>query len=1172
MAFVCTIPAVPTLQRDDDDLRITRWDFAPGAVTGWHTHGWPYFVIMLTEGILRVHNGAEISETSLTATSTASGAEQKQIFTAPALRGEVSARLVWLPLSATKLTLCWEVTLISRAQNAAFRLLVDTQTGEVIVRHCLTESISDATYNVFTSDSPSPFSPSWPTPDSTQPPTIARTFVTLPALDTNASPAGWISDGGNETLGNNVDAHTDRDANNVADLPRPQGSPARTFDFPLDLDSDPTNSAAAAVVQLFYWCNFMHDKLYALGFTEAAGNFQSNNFSRGGAGGDALQADAQDGSGYNNANMTTYGDGVAPRMQMYLFNGPSPYRDGDLDAEIILHEYTHGLSNRRVGGGTGISALQSDGMGEGWSDFYALSLLSEPGDDPNASYAFGGYATLQFYGLTQNYYFGIRRYPYSTDLAKNPLTFRDIDPAQANAHSGVPISPVFPFSAANANEVHNMGEVWCMTLWEARAHLITKYGGTNGNQLMLQLVTDGLNLAPANPNFLEARDAILEADELLTDGANLKELWAAFAKRGMGFSASSPASTSTTGVVEAFDVPDDLRITPAGNFTVKGPVGGPFTVTNWDFMLTNTGEAALDWVVISSANWLVVSTNGDNLATGLTATVTASLADDATNFAAGIYPATLFFTNTTSGNVQHRQFTLSVGQPDDFFAELFSDNDFDLDHSSLTFTPVGGANVYSACRMAAGSFPTDPTGGSALGLTDDSFATVTLSGTNTIALYQRRTNTFFVCSNGYLTFDASDRTNAFFIGDSFPVFFSHSRVAGLMQDWNPDAGGSITTKELADRIAITYAGVPFYGDTAPNDFQIEMFYDGRIRITWLAVGYGNGLVGLSAGNGVPVGFAASDLSTNNSCAATAPAIAQPASQNALAGDTVWLNCGADGSVPMSYQWKFNGTNLPAATNATLTLSGVTTNDTGAYALAATNAFGGDLSSNAILTVFQDITLPTALNATNLPWTTGGGSNWSGEVRISHDGLAAAQSGRISDSQESWLQTTITNGPGTLTFWWRVSSELGWDFLEFHTNGVVQTAITGEPGWQQRTLFLPAGSQTLKWRYAKDPSYSSGQDRGWVDEVKFVPDVPLHFLPLQSPAGNLRLRLESAGEVPLEIAQAGRVQFVSATNLALDFNSWLPVTNAPVFTNGGLELDGLSTTNAEQLFFRARQSP
>lgn len=67
MAFICDIPAVPTVQSDDDTLRITRWDFTPGAVTGWHSHGWPYFVIMLTKGTLRVHNGTDVSEVPLEA-------------------------------------------------------------------------------------------------------------------------------------------------------------------------------------------------------------------------------------------------------------------------------------------------------------------------------------------------------------------------------------------------------------------------------------------------------------------------------------------------------------------------------------------------------------------------------------------------------------------------------------------------------------------------------------------------------------------------------------------------------------------------------------------------------------------------------------------------------------------------------------------------------------------------------------------------------------------------------------------------------------------------------------------------------------------------------------------------------------------------------------------------
>ena len=87
---------------------------------------------------------------------------------------------------------------------------------------------------------------------------------------------------------------------------------------------DPTNYASAAVVQLFYLNNWMHDRLYQLGFTEAAGNFQSDNFGRGGSGNDAVQADAQDGSGTDNANFSTPPDGSPGRMQMYIFTSPVP--------------------------------------------------------------------------------------------------------------------------------------------------------------------------------------------------------------------------------------------------------------------------------------------------------------------------------------------------------------------------------------------------------------------------------------------------------------------------------------------------------------------------------------------------------------------------------------------------------------------------------------------------------------------------------------------------------------------------------------------------------------------------------------------------------------------------------------------------------------------------------
>src|SRR5262249_52157517 len=156
--------------------------------------------------------------------------------------------------------------------------------------------------------------------------------------------------------------------------------------------------------------------------------------------------------------------------------GATPNRDGDLDAEVLLHEYTHGMSSRLVGGGVGLFQLQSVGLSEGWSDFYALALLSESGDDVDGNYPEGGYVTYQYRGLTQNYYFGIRRYPYTTDLSKNPLTFKDIDPEQISPHPEAPLNPITHFDPSNASEVHRQGEVWCVTLWEARANLIRKYG------------------------------------------------------------------------------------------------------------------------------------------------------------------------------------------------------------------------------------------------------------------------------------------------------------------------------------------------------------------------------------------------------------------------------------------------------------------------------------------------------------------------------------------------------------------------------------------------------------------------------------------------------------------------------------------------------------------------
>jgi hypothetical protein len=135
-----------------------------------------------------------------------------------------------------------------------------------------------------------------------------------------------------------------------------------------------------------------------------------------------------------------------------------------------------------------------------------------------------------------------------------------------------------------------------------------------------------------------------------------------------------------------------------------------------------------------------------------------------------------------------------------------------------------------------------------------------------------------------------------------------------------------------------------------------------------------------------------------------------------------------------------------------------------------------------------ISIAEAVNTTNLLWSTGGDAQWAGmAIASAYDGTNAAQSGAIGDLQSSWVQTTVT-GPGTLSFWWRVSSEEDCDYLDFDTDGETRYWISGETEWQQRTIRLTAGQHTVQWTYWKDESISVGQDAGWLDQVVWSPDV------------------------------------------------------------------------------------
>lgn len=445
-------------------------------------------------------------------------------------------RLVYFPISASSLRLAWEFTLWMKDSPDAYLIVVDAERGSLLYRFNFT-TYEDNPLNphgmVYMGDSPRQ---GLPYVGNDNPASIDRLDVPFHATAFNGTTIFGVNDKhydwwagltANGLISNNADAHLDRSpADNIADTPRLTALDGN-FTFPLDFTLDPTtdNNQKAAQVNLFYWVNRYHDILYSFGFTESAGNFQTNNFGLGGSGNDAIQADVQDGTGTNNANFSTPPDGRAGRVQMYLWTG-SPMLDGDFDQGVIIHELTHGLSNRLVGNATGLVGLQAQGMGEGWSDFIGLALLRKESDDVDGSYPVGQY-------VRNNYAKGIRRYPYSTNINVNPLTY-----------SQIAINP----------EVHRIGEIWCSALWEMRALLIKKYGFNEGQRQSIQLVVDGLKLTPNAPTFLDARDAILLADRVNNNGANQCLLWQAFAKRGMGYTASSDG-VDDPAPVESFDTP-----------------------------------------------------------------------------------------------------------------------------------------------------------------------------------------------------------------------------------------------------------------------------------------------------------------------------------------------------------------------------------------------------------------------------------------------------------------------------------------------------------------------------------------------------------------------------------------------------------------------------------------
>jgi hypothetical protein len=221
--------------------------------------------------------------------------------------------------------------------------------------------------------------------------------------------------------------------------------------------------------------------------------------------------------------------------------------DGDFDNGIIAHEYGHGVSTRLVGGGAGLNSAEQPG--EGWSDWLWLMMQIKPGDTRNDARGIGTFAVNE---PTNGG--GIREYRYSTNMAVNPHTFASTNSMWYTDAGGI----------ENVN-VHAVGSVWCVILWDLAWNYIDRYGydanlynGTGGNNKVMRLVIDAMKLTPANPSLIQCRNAIIQADVNSTNGQNYCMIWETFARRGMGVNATSGSNVGASGIqdqVEDFTEP-----------------------------------------------------------------------------------------------------------------------------------------------------------------------------------------------------------------------------------------------------------------------------------------------------------------------------------------------------------------------------------------------------------------------------------------------------------------------------------------------------------------------------------------------------------------------------------------------------------------------------------------
>ncbi len=729
------------------------------------------------------------------------------------------------------------------------------------------------------------------------PPADARTLATG-MEDAVASPHGWHDTNGAAgaehtiTRGNNTHSYTDTDDNNVPDTNgSPDGGAGLQFDFPLNLAAAPSTYRPAAVANLFYWNNLLHDIYYNYGFDEPGGNLPQNNSGRGGPTtnrGDAELAEAQDGGGFETANFYTPLDGGGgalgffPRMQMYLGNTATPDVDGDLDNHVIAHEYTHGLTNRLPGGPTVECLRNAEQMGEGWSDWYGLMVTMDATDTAAERRTVGNYLFGQPVSGA-----GIRPAPYSTAFTTNNYTYGRT-------------------AAGSLSVPHGIGFVWSTILWEATWDMIAAYGfdanvhnadGTAGNQMMLAVVTEALKMQPCSPGFVDGRNAILAADQALYNGDHVELLYAAFARRGLGLLANQGSADSNSDNVESFIEPEqiapsavtDLAVVPNGDyatltFTATGDDGAVGRAAAYNVrrsatpILTDADFNAATVIPVTTVP-AVAGTAETVAATGLAFSTgycfALKVSDESLNtspLSNSVCTTTLAAPTATvpaapisvvTSTTATAAFTISNAGPSDLRFAI------GLEEASTRPAPAAPTGpvvpevarekglegpVGTAQRLGSGgpdafgyrwTDSNDPAGptfawvdiaatGTAVTLTDDS-TTPAIPLPFTFPYYGVDQTSVRIVSNGWLNFGATSTSYTNGPIPSAPE--PNNALYAFWDDLNPATGGQIKYQNMGDgRFVVSWLAVPRFNDAASvQTFQIILSQSGAVTYQYQTV-------------------------------------------------------------------------------------------------------------------------------------------------------------------------------------------------------------------------------------------------------------------------------------------------------------------------------------------------